>query len=94
MFNCRWFDGRQAKQTLPPECVSDCTGPGPADSAVDYWIDELEFDGPAWLFRDYLKGFGAWDKSELCDHNQNRKRVLWIWAGNCAEDPDNYLYLE
>jgi hypothetical protein len=53
----------------------------------------LEFDGPAWFFRDYLKGFGCWDAADLCDHDENKKRVLWIWACNAWEDPEAYAFL-
>ncbi len=85
--------GRTSVRHLPPECVIDCSHQGDCDEAVNYWVDHLEFDGPAWLFREYLSGFGAWDSSDLCDHEENRKRVLWTWACNCRESPDYILYL-
>lgn len=90
-----WFHDRTATGSLPPECVSDCTGPGPADEAVAYWVRQLDFDGPAWLIREHLSGYGAWDSSELCDHQANLRRLLWTWACNCREFSDyNYpLYL-
>ena len=92
----QWFHGRESLRQLPPECVCDCSGSGDRDADVSAWVDRLEFDGPAWLFREYLRGFGAWDASALCDHDENRKRVLWTWACNCAEEPGayDYLYLE
>lgn len=88
-----WFDNRTAIRTLPPECVSDCTGPGPADEAVSYWVSRLDFDGPAWLIREHLSGYGAWDRSELCDHQQNLQRLLWLWANDIRESGDDLLYL-
>jgi hypothetical protein len=33
-----------------------------------------------------LEGYGAWDEIELQDHAQNRRRILWIAAGNIAEE--------
>jgi len=89
----QWFHGRESLRQLPPECVCDCSGSGDRYEDVSAWVDRLDFDGPAWLFREYLRGFGAWDAAELCDHNENRKRVLWIWACNCAEEPGAYDYL-
>ena len=91
-----WFSDRESVRQLPIECICDCSGSGDRDDDVGAWVDRLEFDGPSWLFRQYLKGFGAWDSADLCDHNENRKRVLWIWACNAKEDPEvyDYLYLE
>lgn len=89
MFRNDWFDGRMAVRTLPPECVRDCTRPGPVDAAVDHWVERLEFEGPAWLIREHLQGYGAWDRSQLCDHQQNLRRLLWVWATS----GDDILYL-
>lgn len=93
MFKNEWFEGRDSRRQLPQECICDCSGQGDRAADVKAWVDRLNFDGPAWLFRDYLKGFGAWDRAELCDHNENRERVLWTWACNCAENPGDYDYL-
>lgn len=89
----QWFHARDSIRQLPPECVADCSASGSVDAQVARWVDRLDFDGPAWLFREYLKGFGAWDAAELCDHRENRERVLWIWACNCREYPGDYDYL-
>lgn len=32
-----------------------------------------------------LKEYGAWDESELSDHAQNRRRIVWIAAGNIVD---------
>jgi hypothetical protein len=93
MFKNQWFEGRDALRQLPAECIADCSGPGRADDNVAYWLERLSFDGPAWLFRSYLKEFGAWDAADLCDHNANRARILWIWANNCYESPGECDYL-
>ena len=87
MFQNDWFQDRQALKNPPAEAVWDCSAPGqPADSAVAYWVDRLSFDGPAWLVREHLSGYGAWDASELCDHKQNLERLLWIWCCDIAEE--------
>ena len=36
---------------------------------------------------------GAWTAADLCDHQVNRRRLLWIWACNCREG-DPLLALE
>lgn len=89
-----WFDGRQAIRELPAECIKDCSRPGPVDEAVDYWVRRLDLQAPPWLLRQHLKGFGAWDRSELCNHNANLRRLLWTWSCSCQEDGDYILYLE
>lgn len=93
MYRNNWFHGRNSVRQLPLECICDCTGAGDRDEDIAAWVDRLDFDGPAWLFREYLKGFGTWDRADLCDHNENRKRVLWIWACNCKVHPGDYDYL-
>ena len=93
MFRNHWFHGAWSVGELPPECVADCSGSGPVDDAVAFWVHHLEFDGPPWLMRQHLKGYGAWTEADLCDHQANRRRLLWIWACNCREG-DSLLALE
>jgi hypothetical protein len=33
-----------------------------------------------------LKEYGAWNAEELADHEQNRRRIAWIAAGNIVEE--------
>jgi len=40
-----------------------------------------------------LRGYGAWDRAQLCDHKANLERLLWVWACNVQEDPDYLPYL-
>lgn len=93
-FKNAWFEGRSMIQNLPQDCIDDMRGSGRKDEAVAYWVRELGFDGPAWLIREHLKGHGAWDKRELCNHRENLQRLLWIHASDLGQDPDNGpLYL-
>ena len=75
------------------ECIADCSGSGDVTENVKFWMNRLEFDGPKNLFKEYLKGFGAWDDDQLEDHDENKMRVLWTWACSCSEDPGSYDYL-
>lgn len=85
MFRNAWFHGAWIQQELPLECVADGSAPGRVDEAVACWVDRLQFDGPAWLIRRHLRGYGAWSRAELCDHQANLQRLLWIWAGHCRD---------
>ena len=81
-----WFNGRVSVHYLPGPCVEDCTRPGRADDAVEYWVKRLKFEAPPWLLRQYLKECGAYDSTELCDHQANLGRLLWLWANDCKEE--------
>ena len=88
-----WFKDRESTRTLPPECIADCSGSGDRTDIVKRWVERLNFDGPVELFKEHLDGYGAWDDEELKAHEENKSRVLWIWAGYCLDDPDGYDYL-
>ena len=87
MFKNAWFHGRQSIKAPPLQAVIDCSRPGqPADEAVDKWVTQLAFDGPAWLILEHLSGYGAWDACQLCDHQQNLRRLFWIWCCDLSEE--------
>jgi hypothetical protein len=90
-----WFDSCGCNaQEPPPDCVADCSAQGSVDEAVDYWVRKLSFEAPAWLLRRYLKRFGVWDRGELCDHQQNLRRLLWTWCGGIQDEgPDTLICL-
>lgn len=88
----KWFQGRAAICPLPEAAIADCSASGPVDDAVAYWVDRLQLEAPAWLLREHLKEYGAWDRADLCNHRANLERLLWTWASDCAENDDpNYL---
>lgn len=95
-----WFDAAGvAIQEPPPECVAACAAHGRVDYAVEEWVKELDLAAPPWLLRRYLRGFGAWEPDELCDHAENLKRLLWVWCCNIQEsvsagDPYYLMVLE
>lgn len=84
-----WFDGRMAVRSLPRQCIKDCSAPGDRDEAVDHWLKKLQLEAPPWLLRRYLRSLGAWSGQELCDHQQNLRRLLWTWACDCRESNSN-----
>ena len=88
MFKNAWFHGRDAIATPPVEAVIDCTQQGSNDEAVAYWVDKLDFNGPAWLIREHLQGYGAWEPCHLCNHTENLQRLFWLWCHDIRESCD------
>ncbi len=88
-----WFDGRESTRPLPPECIAECSASGDQTDTVRGWVEELNFDGPVELFKEHLDGYGCWNDEQLKDHEENKSRVLWIWANDCYENPGDYDYL-
>jgi len=87
-----WFNHRAAISRLPGDCITDCSAQGSVDEAVAYWVARLNLEAPPWLLRDHLRGYGAWDAAQLCDHRANLQRLLWVWACDCKENQDpHYL---
>mgnify|MGYP001615458295 CR=1 FL=1 len=41
---------------------------------------------PAESLAKELQEYGAWDETELQDHEQNKARILWIACGNIREE--------
>ena len=84
-----WFDGRDCIKSLPADCIAECSATGNVDESVKYWLEKLDLEAPAWLLREHLLGYGAWDKAQLCNHKNNLERLLWTWACDCEEYNDN-----
>jgi hypothetical protein len=49
--------------------------------AIRRQIDKLDPD----LVAEELSEYGAWDTEELQDHEQNKRRLLWIACGDIQE---------
>lgn len=76
---------------LPERCIKECCGPGSTDSAVAYWSSLCDFEPSATpeAIRAELAEYGAWDDAELADDEMNRRRIVWIAAGNIKEETKN-----
>lgn len=90
-----WASFNRFELRLPGQCVLDCSHSCPCDSDVAYWVPKVQAQiaadnfqrGPdAELIRQELSEFGAWSNEELQDTEQNLHRLVWIAAGNIAED--------
>lgn len=79
---------------LPIEIIEMCPASGAADSAIAEMrtlpevIAELNGIDPNKL-RMELKEYGAWDETELADHNSNLDRILWIACLDIQEEMFN-----
>jgi len=92
-----WASFNRFELRLPGECITDCSASGSVDDAVAYWAPrvrkQIEADNfpnkptPAKI-REELKEYGAWDADELKDDEQNFQRLIWIAAGNIADDDE------
>jgi hypothetical protein len=40
--------------------------------------------------RAHLRGYGAWDETELADDEASRDRWLWLAVCDCQENPEFY----
>ncbi len=73
------------RSDFPADAISDCSGPGPADEAVAFWVEELDFSPDPEATRACLREYGAWDTAQLADDEENRHRLFWVMMGDFAE---------
>lgn len=90
-----WASFNRFELRISDQAVLDCSHPGPCDADVERHVDavreQIEKDNlalrptPAKI-RAELAEYGAWDDKELADDEQNFRRLVWLVAGNIAED--------
>lgn len=74
---------------LPVAALEECHHQGRCDDDVEYWVDRIDWDSQTMTpdqIRSELAGHGAWDESELANDDDNRRRILWIAAGDYQEE--------
>lgn len=75
---------------LTSQDAANCTHSGSCDNDVllvsrkSYVKKQTDKLDPIQLVKE-LHEYGAWDKTELQDHNQNIQRWIWISAGDIFE---------
>jgi len=67
------------------------TGPGSADSQVEYILSQYDITCDAQDAIAYLLPYGAWEEHELTDHNENMLKLIWIIGGDLGEQGEAYL---
>jgi hypothetical protein len=72
------------------EQARSASHPGPCDTDVESLVKrpsiscQLSAIDPR-VLRDELREYGAWDETELADHDQNLHRLVWLAAGDIIE---------
>jgi hypothetical protein len=80
-FEIRMTLAQARSASHPGQCDADVAALARAPG-IRRQLDALD---PAHV-RAELSEYGAWDDAELADHEQNLQRVLWLAAGNIAEE--------
>lgn len=75
--------------------VAACSHSGPCDDDVIRcmqlpYIKRQLAKISAESLKTELQQYGSWDESELNNHDSNLMRLLWIAAGDIAENPEFY----
>lgn len=76
--------------TLPADVVHGCYHSGPCDADIENCrlLPEV-IKGLAGLdpekLKDELEEYGAWDETELSNHDENLNRIIWIACGDIQE---------
>jgi hypothetical protein len=90
-----WAPFNRFELRLPGECVLDCSHSGACDDDVarhaplvreQMESDDFQNKPTADAIREELREYGAWDAEELADDDANWLRLVWIAAGNIAEE--------
>ena len=90
-----WASFNRFEMRLSGECVEACSHSGACDDDVAHWapIVRAQVETDAFTnrptpnkIRAELKECGAWDADELADDEANWRRIVWIAAGNIAEE--------
>jgi hypothetical protein len=87
--------GRPLTLRLSLDDAQSCSHQGWCDQDVadllrlDRIIDQVAMWEPEILAAE-LGEYGAWDVSELTDHDTNVERMIWIACCDVSENPDDY----
>jgi len=78
---------------IPQDCIDSIPTSGAADEAIRELRRQYDVEVDARELKSHLKIYGAWDESELGDHDSNIDRLLWIACLDCAENNTNTWYM-
>ena len=67
-------------------------GSGDRGEAVDHFMGhDCEVTGDEKDCRAYRRGYGAWEESELKDHHENLRRLVWLAGCSLSEGESAYF---
>lgn len=83
-----WASFNHFELRLPGAAVMGCSHSGQCDADVAHYAPQTERPArcTAQALRDELREYGAWDDNELQDDTANWQRIIWIAAGNIADE--------
>lgn len=97
MSDYQWRDGSGygLELRLREQDVDSVPQSGAADESIAYLMRDSAIKGQLDSFAvadviAHLKEYGAWDTSELQDHDENLSRVLWLAICDVRENPEDY----
>lgn len=72
---------------LPRDCIEDCSAPGDATEAVEFWRTELQFAVERAPAIECLAEYGAWEDETLAKSTDDElaARILWLACCNFSE---------
>ena len=73
------------------DALLDCGGSGDASDAVAYVRQHFEVSGDHGQCAAMLRGYGAWDETELADHDANLDRLVWLTGCALRESGEAYF---
>ena len=73
------------KQALSASHRGDCLYVAKKLSCNISIQDQLKVIGPEKI-REELRGYGAWEESELLDDGMNQVRIIWLAADNIRDE--------
>ena len=87
--------GRPLSLRLTLDEAQSCSHPGQCDADIDYLLltDGISAQVSTWdpeTLRAELAEYGAWEETELADHEANIKRMVWLACNDVAENPEDY----
>jgi len=80
-----WFNRRN----LPRGFVDACSHSGRCDEDVQIFMHRFDVPNKEYL-SDFLSQYGAWDETELKNHEDNKMRLLWLMAGDISDNGEFY----
>lgn len=92
-----WASFNRFEFRLTGLCVQACYHQGDCDADVSAWVSAVRDQIAADNFprkptpdaiREELREYGNWNEEELSDDEANFKRILWLAAGNIAEEDE------
>jgi hypothetical protein len=78
---------------IPKSVIRDAPEQGRFDEYAEWILENYRVEVSLEDSIKCLKGYGAWNESELQDLNANKSRLLWIACLDCKENKTCFWYM-